>query len=179
MDIFNSTHSRLLENDFSVIEIEQIEKMSAVLYKSSIHNVIVKKIHNTEEMKSIRSLSLNIRSIMLDYKENVWNTYLLFCIADEIDFETNYKIERDTIALRKYAICSELDLNRVPFLDEFREIKKPVKNIIEIEEGNEYLKTIINYLETNDGQRNKLNVNQINVVTKKIIDMVETRHENR
>lgn len=179
MDIFNSTHNRLLENGFSIYKIEDIEKMSAVFYKSVIHNVILKKIHNAEEMKSLKSFSINSRSIMLDSNENVWNTYLLFCIDNEIDFETNYKIERDTRALRKYAICNESDLDRVPFLDEHREIKKPTKNVVNIDDSDEYLLAIINFLEENDGQQNKLNTNQIDSVTKKIIDMVEFRYENR
>jgi hypothetical protein len=178
MDIFNSTHNRLVENGFSAIEIHDIERMSAVLYKSNIHNVIVKKIHNNEELKAIKSYSINIRNVMLDNKDNVWNTYLLFCIENNIDFETAFKIERDTRALRKYAIRSELDLDRVPFLDKLREIKKPVKNVVEINEGDVYLKTIIDYLTAHDGQQNKLTANQIDAATKKIIDMVEQRHEN-
>lgn len=175
MDIFNATHNRLLKNGFEVHDIDEIEKMGASLYKSTVNNVILKKLHHVEEVNLVKSFSMNLRSILMDRNENVWNTYLLFCMDNEIDFEINYKIERDTNVLRKYAICNELDLNRIPFLDEFREIKKPVKEAVEIAEGNNYLQEIVNYLKENDGQQNKLSINQVDELIDRIIKMVETK----
>lgn len=135
--------------------------------------------HYKEEMKSITSFSLQIRSLLVEYNFNIWNTYILFCVDQDIDFETNYKIERDTKALRKYAISNEADLNRIPFLDEFRVIKKPIKNEVSIEENNEYLKEIMNYLEKNEGRQNKLNSDQVENLIRKILNMVELRYEDQ
>ncbi|WP_342415456.1 ABC-three component system middle component 1 [Paenibacillus sp. FSL R10-2782] len=179
MDIFNTTHNRLLENGFEVHDIEEIRKLGASFYKSSINNVVLKKLHYNEESDLIKSFSMKIRSILMEGNENIWNTYLLFCIGNEIDSETNYRIERDTKALRKYAICSDLDLNRIPFLDKFREISKPIKNDVTSEEESEYLQEIISFLQESDGNQNKLNGNQVDELTKKIIKMVELRYENR
>lgn len=178
MDIFNLTHNRLIENGFKVDTAIEMENMGSVFYRSKIHNVILRKIHNTEEIKSIKSFSLNVRGIMMDYEENIWNTYLLFCIPNEVDAETNYEIERNTIAIRKYVICNEADLNRVPFLDEFKEVKKINKSDKELEETNEYIKVIIDFLKVNLGHQNKLDKNQIDEVTKKITDMVGNGYEN-
>jgi hypothetical protein len=179
MDIFNATHNRLLENGFEVFDMEEIEKLGASIYKSAVHNVVLKKLHYSEEIGLIKSFSMEIRSILMESKENIWNTYLLYCIGSEIDFETNYKIERDTKALRKYAICSELDLNRVPFLDEFRAIKKPVKNEVTLEDGSEYLQEIIHFLQESNGKQNKLSSDQLDGLMKRILKMVELRYENR
>ncbi|SHK93578.1 ABC-three component system middle component 1 [Shouchella rhizosphaerae] len=179
MDIFNATHNRLLENGFEVFDIKEIEKLGASFYKSSINNVVLKKLHYSKEINLIKSFSMEIRSILLEGKENIWNTYLLFCFGSEIDFETNYKIERDTKALRKYAISSELDLNRVPFLDEFRVIKKPIKNEVTLEDESIYLQEIIHFLQESDGKHNKLSLDQLDVLMNKLLKMVEQRYENR
>ncbi|MFC4306223.1 ABC-three component system middle component 1 [Cohnella boryungensis] len=179
MDIFNATHNRLLENGFDVYDVKEIENLSATFYKSSVNNVVLKKLHYSEEISSIKTFTMEIRSILLEGNENIWNTYLLFCLGSEIDLETNYKIERDTKALRKYAICSELDLNRVPFLDEFRLIKKPIKNEVTLNDESEYLQEIIRLLQESDGKQNKLSVVQLDVLINKIIKMVEQRYENR
>ncbi|MDQ0721911.1 histidyl-tRNA synthetase [Paenibacillus sp. W4I10] len=179
MDIFNTTHNRLLDNGFAVYYSKEIEALGASFYKSTINNVVLKKLHYDEELSLIRTFSWDLRSILMEGKENIWNTYVLFCVDDEIDFETIYKIERDTKSLRKYAICSELDLNRIPFLDEYREIKKPTKNDVVVGDGNEYLKEIIHFIEESDGRQNKLTVDQLNALMNKIINMVELRYENR
>ncbi|MFB9274173.1 ABC-three component system middle component 1 [Cohnella cellulosilytica] len=179
MDIFNATHNRLLGNGFDIYDIEEIEKLGASFYKSYVNNVVIKKLHYSEEINLIKSFSMEIRSILIGLKENIWNTYLLFCIGNEVDFETNYKIERDTQALRKYAICNETDLNRIPFLDEFRVIKKPIKNEVTLEDESEYLQEIIHFLQESDGKQNKLSVTQLDELMNKILKMVETRYENR
>lgn len=179
MDIFNATHNRLLENNFEVYEMEGISRLGASFYKSSINNVVLKKLHYNEEISLIKSDSSEIRSILVENRENIWNTYVLFCISDGIDFETNYKIERDTKALRKYAICSELDLDRIPFLDNYRVIKKPIKNDVTLEDESGYLQEIIHFLQENDGKQNKLTADQLNNLTNKILEMVEIRYENR
>lgn len=179
MDIFNTTHNRLLENGFEAHDIEEIRKLGASFYKSPINNVVLKKLHYNEEISLIKIFSQEIRTILMKGKENIWNTYLLFCIDNEIDSETNYRIERDTNALRKYAICSDLDLNRIPFLDNFRVINKPIKNDVTSEEESEYLQEIIGFLQESDGKQNKLSVDQVDELTKKILKMVELRYENR
>ncbi|WP_340397147.1 ABC-three component system middle component 1 [Paenibacillus sp. FSL E2-0202] len=179
MDIFNATHNRLLENGFIIYDKEDIENLGASFYKSPINNVVLKKLHYNEELNLIKILSMEIRSILMDSNENIWNTYLLFCIDGQIDFETNYKIERDTNSLRKYAITSELDLNRVPFLDEYRVIKKPIKNNIAIGDEDEYLEEIIQFLQESDGKHNRLSVDQVDMLMSKILKLVELRYENR
>lgn len=179
MDIFNATHNRLLENGFEVYDMEEIRKLGASFYKSSVNNVVLKKLHFSEEINLIKSFSNEIRSILMEIRENIWNTYLLFCIGNEIDFETNYKIERDTKALRKYAICSELDLDRIPFLDKYRVIKKPIKNDVTLEGESEYLQEIIHFLQESDGKQNKLTADQLDELMNKILIMVELRYENR
>ena len=117
MDIFNVINNRLIEKGFQSLDLLEIEKLGAVIYRSSINHVVLKKIHTYEEIDEIKTFSSKIRSIQLDEKVNISNTYLLFCITKSIDYETFFMIERDTNALRKYVIRNEMDLNRIIFLD--------------------------------------------------------------
>jgi len=182
VDTFNFTNNRLIEKGFKPTESQEIEDLGAVTYRSSINHVVLKKIHTHEELEDIRAYSTDIRNIILNEKLNVNNTYLLFCINEEIDYETFYLIERDTRALRKYVIRNERDLNRIPFLDNIKENENANINI-EKEEGKEvednyYLLKIFEYLTENTGQHNKLSTEQIEGSVKKIIDLAEKRYEN-
>lgn len=181
MDTFNFTNNRLIEKGFKPTESQEIEKLGAVTYSSPINHVVLKKIHTHEQLLDIRSYSTDIRNIILNEKLNINNTYLLFCINEEIDYETFFLIERDTRSLRKYVIRNEKDLNRIPFLDNIK-VNENVNINIEKEKGEEednyYLLKVFDFLTENSGQHNKLSKEQIESSVKMIIDLVEKRYEN-
>lgn len=178
MDIYNSINNRLIEKGFKSIESQEIEDLGAVTYRSTINHVVLKKIHTHAELQDIRSFSTKIRNIMLNGNVNINNTYLLFCISGEINYETFYMIERDTRAFRKYVIRNEMDLNRIPFLDNLIENEKSSINVKSEQEDNFYLLKIFDFLSIHSGQHNKLSKEQIDNSVKKIIDLVEEKYEH-
>lgn len=177
MDIFNVINNRLIKKGFQSMDSLEIEKLGAVIYRSPINHVVLKKIHTYDEIGEIMSFSSKIRSIQLDAKVNISNTYLLFCIMKELDYETFFMIERDTKALRKYVIRNEMDLNRIPFLDDLMNVSKDGIDIKEKQEENFYLKKIYDFLKIHNGQNNKLDNIAIEESINMIIDMVEDRYE--
>lgn len=178
MDIYNFINNRLIEKGFQSIESQEIEGLGAISYRSTINHVVLKKIHTHSEVEDIRSFSTNVRNIMLNDNVNINNTYLLFCINEKIDYETFFKIERDTIALRKYVIRNEKDLNRIPFLDNLIENTNVSINVKREQEDNFYLLKIFDFLRTYSGQHNKLSKEQVDTSVKKIIDLVEEKYEH-
>lgn len=172
MDIFNLTNNRLIEMDFEVIELEGIDGIGGVVYKSPYNYVVLKKAYTSEELKNITNYSSIIRHIMLENKLNINNTYLIICTNINIDYETFFIVERDTTALRKYVIRNGKDLNRVPFLDNSEHSKSNDFEVVYEIQQNNYLQIILNYIKENSGQHNKLNKQQIDYSIEMIMDLV-------
>lgn len=178
MDIYNFINNRLIEKGFESINSPEIEDLGAITYKSNINQVVLKKIHILSEVQDIRAFSIKIRNIMINENVNINNTYLLFCTNEKVDYETFFKIERDTSALRKYVIRNEKDLNRIPFLDNLIENANVSINVKREQEDDFYLLKIFDLLRTYSGQHNKLSKEQIDTSVKKIIDLVEEKYEH-
>lgn len=180
MDIFNLTNNRLIEKGFQPYNSLEIEGLGAVIYRSPIKHVVMKKIHTKEELRDIRSYSSKIRNILLDDGVNICNTYLFFCIGEHTDYETFFMIERDTTALRKYVIRNEMDLNRIPFLDILIEEIEVFgeEDIKKRNENNYYLPKIFDFITAHDGHQNKLSPVEIETSIKMIIELVEKRYES-
>ncbi|MCP3742385.1 ABC-three component system middle component 1 [Rossellomorea sp. BNER] len=179
MDIFNLTNNRLIENGFEPYDLLEIEGMGSAIYRSSIYHVVMKKIHSNEELKDIKSYSTNIRNIMLNERVNTCNTYLFFCIDKQIDYETFFRIERDTTALRKYVIRNEMDFKRIPFLDNLtEETQNGVEELKNNQDENFYLLKIYDFITSHNGHHNKLSQLEIETSVKMIIDLVEKQYES-
>ncbi|MGU3397251.1 ABC-three component system middle component 1 [Priestia sp. D51] len=178
MDIFNSTNNRLIEKGFESIDLLEIENLGAVTYKSSINYVVMKKIHNHQELKNIKSYAAEIRNILLSQKINIWNAYLFFCVSENINYETFFMVERDTKSLRKYVIRNDLDLDRIPFIDNHIGYKKIDPNVTTNSEENPYLTRIFDFITTHNGRQNKFSPTEVEASIKMIIDMVDKRYES-
>lgn len=179
MDIFNFTHNRLIEMEFRPFHIDGIESVGGVVYKSPVNYVVLKKAHTFEELKNNNAYySTEIRTLMLDNKLNINNTYLIICTDINVDYETFFIIERDTKALRKYVIRNENDLNRIPFLD--NSVKNTDNNIELVYESEEniYLQELLNYIREKTHQQNKLSTKQIEDSVKLIMNKVGDEIEN-
>jgi hypothetical protein len=179
MDIFNYTNNRLIERSFRAINILEIQSLGAVVYQSDINIVVVKKIHSDLDIKNIRTLSINIRSILLDRNMNVCNSYLILCVNETIDYETFFTIERDTRAIRKYVVRSSVDLNRIPFLDSLIEglTTESEENRTSNKTENIYVNELVNLISSYNGNEKKLSTEEINNSANLILDLVEKNYE--
>jgi hypothetical protein len=179
VDIFNYTNNCLIDIGFVPYELDEIQGLGAVIYKTSVNHVVMKKIHTNEELNNIGSFSTKIRNIMLNEGVNTSNTYLFICVDEPIEYETFFLIERNTTSLRKYVLRNEIDLNRIPFLDiKSEEVGNSVGKIKENQEQNFYLQKVYEFITSHNGYHNKLSTNEIERSVKMIIDLVEERYEN-
>ncbi|WP_235999630.1 hypothetical protein [Heyndrickxia sporothermodurans] len=103
MNNFNLVHNRLIQKNFKALENEEVEKLGFSLYGNETIRVFLKRLHMELELENINIYSNQIRILLLEQSENIYNSYLILCTDEEINYEKFFMIERNNIALRKYA----------------------------------------------------------------------------
>jgi len=170
--MFNKVNNKLLEKGFISVESQEAEGLGSALYESKNIRVFLKEIHTDLEIKSLQTYANQIRSLLMEQNKNIYNTYLVLCTSEEIDFETFYMIERNTIALRKYVIRNADDLNRIPFLDDLSgddSNKSNESNILFSMDYDSKLDIVFDFLEKNNARNTKLKDIQIEEIVSSII----------
>lgn len=177
MDIYNLITNRLEEKGFVQVHMTEIDNLGSAVYKSYINHVVLKKIHVEEQLIDLATYAFDIKNQLLDNGININNSYLFFCFDYDVDYETFFLIERDTVALRKYVILKENDLNRIPFLDDLKSEEKEF-DFDNFNEDEFYLTELEEIINEKNGQMNKLNRNEINAVVKNFLIRIEAQNEN-
>lgn len=177
MKSFNIVHNRLTEKAFKTLENEDMEKLGFSLYENEKIRVLLKQVHTDLEIENIQLYSNQIRNILLEHSKNIYNTYLIICIDEEIEYEKFFMIERNNIALRKYVIRDEKDLIRIPFLDNITdETENNPKNLNDIEFDIE-LKSVFSILEQYDSKNIKLKDYQIEEIVNNLMQGMGIENE--
>lgn len=152
MLVYNLVKERLYLNAYSFQEYSWSAKLGVVAFRKNHINVFLKVYNMDVEAKNIIDDTLKIRRQLVNNQEvNIWNSYMLIFLQEESDsyIDLVLNVEKDTTALRKYVICKESDINRIPFLDDtISEVVKP-KSILESEyQGAKEIKELINLVQT-------------------------------
>ncbi|WP_016839181.1 ABC-three component system middle component 1 [Ureibacillus thermosphaericus] len=177
MNNFNKVHNRLTEKNFKTLENEAIEKLGFALYENEKIRVLLKQLHTDLELENIQLYSNQIRIFLLEHSKNIYNTYLILCTDEDIDYEKFFMIERNNIGLRKYVVRDENDLNRIPFLDNtVDESENNSKNLNDMEYNPE-LKSIFSLLEQYDSKNIKLKDYQVEEIVNTLMQGMEIDYE--
>lgn len=177
MSNFNIVHNRLIQKNFKVLENEDVEKVGFSLYENKTISVFLKQIHTELELENIKFYSNRIRLILLEQNKNIYNSYLILCTDEEMDYEKFFMIERNNIALRKYVVRNESDLNRIPFLDNITdENAKKSDNLQETEHTGE-VRVLYSLLNQYDSKNVKLKDNQIEEIVDHLMQGMGTDYE--
>lgn len=178
MNNFNVVHNRLIQKNFKVLQNEEVEKIGFSLYENETTRVFLKQLHTELELENINDYSNQIRILLLDIGENIFNSYLILCADENLDYENFYMIERNNIALRKYVVRYESDLNRIPFLDNIEDLKEDNTNTLKENEYNDEVKFIHSLLRGYEGEKIKLQDDQIEEIVNTLMQRVGVDYEN-
>lgn len=148
---YNLVKERLFFYDYSYQEFEWTAALGIVAFSKGHINVFLKSYGSDIEAKDIINDTMQVRQQLAEsHGINIWNSYMLICPGglSESYVDLILKVEKDTTALRKYVICNESDINRIPFLDNtISENVKP-KKILENEyQGTEEVKELVNLVQ--------------------------------
>lgn len=177
IDIYNLIINRLKDKGFEMLENKDVKEIGAVIFKSSAYHVVIKKLHYIDQLELISSFAFEIKNILMENKVNINNSYLLLCFATKVNYETFFLIERNTKAMRKYAIINENDLNRIPFLDKLNADEVGLDFEYNKEE-NIYLSELSSFMNEKKGLQNKLKTNEIDEAVERVMHIMEGNHEN-
>lgn len=180
MSIFNQLNNTLENYGFNRNFVKGIDNLGAILYEYEHIKVLVKHYNIAPEPKHVGDEAIELRERLLELDMNVWNTYYLICIDNEVEFDDIYIIERNTRGLRKYVIREIFDLSRIPFLDaqgQLIEVNHKSKN-----EGGKKISPVVEEIEKqikqNNGVEEKLNNRKIEEIVCQIINKVKN-NENK
>ncbi|WP_100404124.1 ABC-three component system middle component 1 [Bacillus sp. FJAT-42315] len=178
MNNFNVVHNRLIQQNFKALENEEVEKIGFSLYENETIRVFLKRLHMELELEKINIYSNQIRILLLEQSQNIYNSYLILCTDEEISYEKFFMIERNNIALRKYVVRDEKDLNRIPFLD--NTVDKNGKNPANLKETeyNEEVKVLFSLLKQYDSENIKLKDSQVGEIVNTLMQGMEMDYEH-
>lgn len=178
MNNFNLVHNRLIQKNFKALENEEVEKLGFSLYGNETIRVFLKRLHMELELENINIYSNQIRILLLEQSENIFNSYLILCTDEEINYEKFFMIERNNIALRKYVVRDENDLNRIPFLDNTVDKNGGNSENLRETEYNEEVKVLFSLLKQYDSENIKLKDYQVGEIVNTLMQGMEIDYEH-
>ncbi|MEB6550959.1 hypothetical protein MXL46_18025 [Heyndrickxia sporothermodurans] len=178
MNNFNLVHNRLIQKNFKALENEEVEKLGFSLYGNETIRVFLKRLHMELELENINIYSNQIRILLLEQSENIYNSYLILCTDEEINYEKFFMIERNNIALRKYVVRDENDLNRIPFLDNTVDKNGGNAENLRETEYNEEVKVLFSLLKQYDSENIKLKDYQVGEIVNTLMQGMEIDYEH-
>lgn len=177
MNNFNRVHNRLIQKNFKALENEYLEKIGFSLYENETIKVFLKRLHMELEPDNIKIYSNQIRVFLLEENKNIYNSYLILCIDEEIDYEDFFMIERNSIALRKYVVRDENDLNRIPFLDNIINTNESNPDNLNESEYVEEVKGVYRCLKQYDSKNVKLKDSEVEEIVITLMKGMEVDYE--
>lgn len=151
MLVYNLIKERLISHDFSHHESDWSIKLGIVAFRKGHINVFLKGYDKYLEVADVIRDTIEVRKqLENNFEVNIWNSYMLICFekSDKPYIDLVMKIEKDTTAIRKYLICEESDLDRVPFLDNTdSESVKPKKILTEESKNLGDIKELVNLIQ--------------------------------
>lgn len=175
---FNDVLEWLRKYEFNIQHSEHFYLKNYVFCKKDQTNIVLKE-YDDASPSEIRSDSVDIRSILNNLNENVWNTYFLITSSSEEKL-IPYSLEKDSIGVRKYVINTLDDIKRIPFLDI---ITRPqghsdTTNIKIHTDKSQNLNTIIDYIISFEGLQRNLAEDEISEIVSKLINVRVNENEN-
>lgn len=178
MDIYNETHTKLLDNEYIRTDNEELNLLGCDLYIKSDISVCIYKSLDIDNIKEVDILSVKVRKILNDKNLNVFNSYLLILIEEKIDYEIFYLIERNNIGIRKYVIKHKTDLERVTFLNFQEKINSSVSPNSIGEENSDFIKKTLEILDENNYSVYKFDEKKLVQISELIIGKVKNNNED-
>jgi hypothetical protein len=145
---------------FSEIEDARFNQLGVVCYKNTHIHVVLQNWDDGMSIESVGTECRVIRSLLMEMGANVWNAYYLLCSSsDDIDDDLAFYIERNSVSLRKYVLRQDVDLNRIPFLDDImiNEIDNPLSFTESINETDSIISVLLTEVKKTDGHKSNLN----------------------
>ncbi|MGE7949462.1 ABC-three component system middle component 1 [Lysinibacillus sp. NPDC093688] len=177
MSNFNIVHNRLIQKNFKELDNADAEKVGFSLYENETISVFLKQIHTELEFENIKFYSNQIRLILLEQSKNIYNSYLVLCTDEEMEYEKFFMIERNNIALRKYVVRDESDLRRIPFLDNTTDEGIANPDDLQETENTSDVKILFSLLENYDSKNIKLKDYQIEEIVNNLMQGMEMDYE--
>lgn len=178
MDIYNYTHNKLLESQYNRVEDNEINLLGCDLYVKADFSICVYKSLHIEDMNEINILSMRVRNYIQEKSYNIFNSYLLLLISEEMNYENFYLIERNNTGIRKYVIKHKKDLDRVTFFNyknnSTKEFHSPENDI----EKSELINKTLEILEQHNYSIYRFNEEKINFISELILEEVKNINEN-
>lgn len=180
--IIDNLYVLLQNNNFEqVIDLEEINILGLLYYKSEERNVFIYSIKENDNLIcDINNIAFKLKSVLKNKDINVWNSYMIICInIKEIDKDIML-IERDSKYLRKYVVIDDLDFERIYFLnkndksDSFKE-KNKKESDINLSTDIEY---IISKMRDDQGNIRKIDTKEIDEIVNHIFKQVGVEYEN-
>lgn len=151
MLVYNLIKERLFFHGFSHWEMDWTIKLGIVAFRRGHINVFLKAYDKNIEVTEILKDTIKVRKeLEKNFEVNIWNSYMLICPekSSESHIDLVMKVEKDTIALRKYLIWEESDINRIPFLDSTdSESVKPKRILNEEYKDLEEINELVNFVQ--------------------------------
>jgi hypothetical protein len=175
---FNDVLEWLRKYEFNIQHSEHFYPRNYVFCKRNQTNIVLKE-YDDILPNQIRSDSVDIRSILNNLNENVWNTYFLITSSSGEKF-IPYSLEKDSIGIRKYVINTLDDIKRIPFLDI---ITMPLggsdtTNIKLHTDKSQNLNTIIDHIISFEGLQRDLAEEEVSEIVSKLIYVRVNENEN-
>ncbi|MDQ0888912.1 hypothetical protein QFZ81_004000 [Paenibacillus sp. V4I9] len=115
---YTSTYERLISKKFQKKELEVLKNFGVTFFYNGSIGVILQYWDYILSVEELINECVQIRETLLESSFNIWNCYYILCTDEEKTIETVYAMERETSSFRKYVIRGEIDLKRIPFLDD-------------------------------------------------------------
>lgn len=175
---FNDVLEWLRKYEFNIQHSEHFYPKNYVFCKKDQTNIVIKE-YGDILPSQIRSDSVDIRSILNNLNENVWNTYFLLTSSSEEKL-IPYSLEKDSIGIRKYVINTLDDIKRIPFLDiiTMPQGGTDATNITIHTNKNPNLNTIIDYIISFEGLQRDLAEDEVSEIVSKLINVRVNENEN-
>jgi hypothetical protein len=175
---FNDVLEWLRKYEFNIQHSEHFYSRDYVFCKKDQTNIVLKE-YDDISPNQIRSDSVDIRSILNELHENVWNTYFLITSSSDKKL-IPYSLEKDSIGIRKYVINTLDDIKRIPFLDI---ITMPIggydtSNIMLHTNKSQNLNTIIDHIISFDGLQRDLAEDEVSEIVSKLLYVRVNKNEN-
>jgi hypothetical protein len=140
-------------------------------FENGIINVLQQQWDETMTIEMVLEECQRIRDIISKLGENPWNTYYLLCANNlALDDEKVYLIEHNSLAIRKYVLRTEIDLNRIPFLD-LTESFQNETNVMGTDNQNitGIVKEFVEFIIKNDGANVRFSKDEVNIAIHKVL----------